>query len=398
MNTTQKVIIATLLVFVLGIFIYAFFFRTPTTVPTDTTPTTQTGTGEDTSGTATDNTTTGEDTTTDTTTPDTGTNINTPSETYVLKKISDSPATAFWIAKESGGVFYLTNEGHVVSAKDEADEVISTQVVNEINRIEASPTGEKALVLFGALHSPQWAIFDTVDAVWRPLPAGLSNVTWGASDIGIVATQKSGSNNALYFINLTKNPYDYKLLAKDFKFNGVQLSIKSAEELYIAEQPSGLVQSRVWQLNLKTNALTLLLNPENGLMINWGSAKDILFKFSSPSSFTILNRSLGITQPFTHITLPQKCDGAAGVAFCFIPKDTNLFTNTYTMPDDYLMKRIYSSDDVYKLDLLTGEDALILKGESSGTPYIDATSVKSRGSSVYFINRYDNYVYAIQKQ
>ncbi len=317
---------------------------------------------------------------------------------YILKKLSDVPVVAYWASKTSDEVFYLTADGYVMSAKEGPDTDVSKQAVGGVYHLENSPSGNKALVSFSAPTAPKWAIFDGADKVWRPLPSNILTAAWGATDNGIVATVRAaGGAVTLSYIDLTKTPFDSKTLVKDFRFNGVTLSTKSPEEILIMERPTALAQSRVWQLNTKTGALTLLLSPENGLTLAWGSNKDVLFRFAAPNRFSILNRALSIIQPFTYVTFPQKCDGAATEAFCFVPKDQSMFNSGNTQPDDYFMKKVFTNDDLYRFDLVTGGDAPILNGNSADAPALDATDVQNRGSSVYFVNRYDNFLYAVQK-
>ncbi len=396
MTRRQITILLILFLIVVGVIVYAIFFRGGAAPIEQAVPTEQPATGEIQGATGTTPTESG--TAQTTTPPTTFPPAAGAGDTYVLKKLSDGPVVGYWASKNSNDVYYLTNDGYVMSAKEGPDTDVLKQEVKGVMRLEGSPSGSKALVAFGNAASPQWAVFDTQDKAWRPLPSNIITATWGISDDGIVATIRAiGNNVALTYITLSKTPYDIKTIVKDFRFNSVTFAIKSIDELYIMERPSSLAQSRVWLLNLKTTALTRVLDPANGLTLVPGSNNDVLFRFYSPNNFAILSRSLSMAQPFPYITLPQKCDGTSAVAYCFIPKNGSLFTSSNSMPDDYLMKKTYTNDDLYRLDLTTGGDRLILSGDSSNAPALDAQNVRTRGTSTYFINRYDNYVYAVQK-
>lgn len=396
MTRRQILILIVLFLLVVAVIAYALIFRGAAPAPVETGVPAEQPAGEiqGTTGAETGTSAAPQATTTEVRVPQTtGTG-----ETYILKKLSDSPVVGYWASKNSNDVYYLTNDGYVMSAKEGPDVDVLKQQVSGVIKVEGSPSGNKALVAFGGATSPQWAVFDAQDKAWRPLPSNIVSATWGTTDAGIVATMRSAGNTiALTYITLSKTPYDIKTIAKDFRLNSVTFAVKSIDELYIMERPSALAQTRVWLLNLKTSVLTQVLNPANGLTLVPGSNGDVLFRFSSPSNFAVLNRSLGITQPFPFATLPQKCDGARTAVFCFIPKTDSLFNSSTSLPDDYLMKKIYSSDDLYRLDLVTGEDTLIISGDSSNAPALDAQGVRTRGTSTYFINRYDNYLYAVQK-
>ncbi|MEK7089523.1 MAG: hypothetical protein AAB920_01765, partial [Patescibacteria group bacterium] len=211
------------------------------------------------------------------------------------------------------------------------------------------------------------------------------------------SVQKNGVTS-LSFIDISKQPYVFKTIVSNFSMRGISFYAKSATEILISEKPSSYASSRVWQIDTKTGIVTLVISPAFGSFVRWGSNKDVLFRFSSPNKFSILDRTFSELVPLVLITLPTKCDGGADVVYCFVPKDRGVFVRTNAIPDDYFMNKLYTSDDLYKIVLQSGTDSAVVVGESGPIPSLDADNVVSVNNSIYFVNRYDGYIYVIQHQ
>ncbi|MCX6788373.1 MAG: hypothetical protein NTZ36_00625 [Candidatus Jorgensenbacteria bacterium] len=329
--------------------------------------------------------------------PGTSTPTTSNVDEYLFKKLSDKPALAFWVSVTGNTAFYVSESGVVMEAKDGEDSVVSKQPISNFISLEASPSGEKVILSFGSPSNIQLAIFDSVDKVLRPLPKEILNASWAGTDNQLVGVTQQNDVTLLSLINISKQPYTYKTLVTNFSIKDALFSTKSATEILISEKPSSHSLSGVWQLDTDTGVMTLVVSPALGSFIRWASGKDLMFKFASPNKFSILDRSFGEISPVLFTTLPNKCDGGLDVIYCFIPKDKGVFSNTNSMPDDYFMNNIFTSDDFYKISPSSGIESLIMAGGSGKIPVIDADNVSYANSSTYFINKYDNYVYAIQK-
>ena len=95
-----------------------------------------------------------------------------------------------------------------------------------------------------------------------------------------------------------------------------------------------------------------------------------------------------IRLPF--ITLPEKCTIGDTNLYCAAPVN---ITDKILLPDDYLKKKFYSDDVIYEyaLDKKSIRTIFRLSQDSA----IDAINLKIIGDKLFFINRYDNYVYSI---
>jgi len=306
------------------------------------------------------------------------------------QKISDQPIFDFWFSPETNDVFYLTLKGEVYNAQEGEDILYSSQTFSAPNFISPSANGQKILMAFGDPRAPQWGIFDINDRSWQPLPNDLLKATWTDSDQVLVGLVKSQQNISLSTIDLQSSPPKIKILIKDFRFKDIDLKWQAPNQILIIEKASAFYPSRVWALDLKTLSFKTLYGPENGLMLYFSEDKNYLFKYSSPS------RLLAITSEnqwsLFPPTLAQKCDSYSKIIYCFVPSSFSL--ENAVLPDDYFTRKTYSLDALFKNDLETGEtDQIFLSGQEN-FPIIDAFNVKIKNDgTLYFINRYDNYLY-----
>ncbi len=308
-----------------------------------------------------------------------------------ISKISDIPIFDFWINKKTGDVFYLSQGGGVFLAKDGKDGNVSDQQVTAINYILETPSGEKTLVVFGNPHSPQWGIFDSIDKVWRPLPSNISSATWGRNEDELIVVKKNASNSSLGFLDLKKTPPEFKNIITSFSFKDVRLSFISPNSLFITELPSSKYVSRAWLLDIKSLSLNVLNSGENDLFFRWSQDKSFVFGFGLRSGFGVFEGSpLSNQIPLPFSTIPQKCAGVFSTIYCFIPQNSNR-----SFFDDYMMNKNYSSDFLYIENSYSGNsNTYALLGLNNNNP-VDAKNPRVFENKLYFINKYDNFLYKI---
>jgi hypothetical protein len=309
-----------------------------------------------------------------------------------LEKISENPVFDFWVDPQTKEIYYVNPDGQVFSAKKGQDIQITQQKLNAPNFMEISPSGQRALMAFGAPRSPQWGIFDVIDETWRPLPDIIFNATWGMDNNTLIAFVKSGGYANLSSVNISQNQPTFKIILKDLRLEDVKIDSLSANNILIEEAPSAGYSGRVWNLNLKTLVIYPIFSSENGLTIKMSYDKKILFAFSADRGFRILNASdLSLASPLPFTTLPSKCSPDSSIIYCFVPVNEDL--RSATLPDDYLKQKLYTSDVLYRMDLPNDGVEPVFIPQS--TESIDAKNPAFLGGTLYFINRYDNSLYSL---
>lgn len=301
-----------------------------------------------------------------------------------LKKISDQPVFDFVISSSTREIIYFTPEGRIFQAENGTDNKISDQAIAAINLIKLSPANQKILAAFGDPHRPQWLIFDLIDRVWRPLPIEIINASWGADDNELfVLTNQNNAVNLSRF-RPSQTPINYEVIMKDFGFSDINLDFKPPQFLLITERPSFFYAGRSWQFDLKKSELTHLAGPENGLTIIWSVDKSTLFKFSTNGWLIITAPNFSL--PFN--TLSQKCGADNSVIYCFEPKN---WPDNIKLPDDYLQRKFYTNDNLYRYDSENGLQIL----EIPTNQFLDALKPTPFSDALYFLNRKDDGLYGL---
>lgn len=309
-----------------------------------------------------------------------------------LSKISDVTAFDFWISKDTGEIYYITDEGRIFSGKDGEDVNLNTQQLNALNSISPSTSGKKILASFGDPQKPRWGIFDVVDGVWKPLSEEITLLAWGKDEDTLVGVVESEKNYNLSSFDLSKNPIKATVIIKDFRMKDVSFVWKNPDSLFILERPSASIKGRLWEFNTKTAILKRIDPGTSGLTVLWNAARDHALRFANPNNLLVTNGSLEPLSPLTITTLPQKCGFGAQTLYCFTPQNEEQFLG-YSLPDDYLQNKFYSTDTLVSINLSTDESETLFETGTGEFIPIDGWHPQENASSIFFVNKYDRFVY-----
>lgn len=311
-----------------------------------------------------------------------------------LRRLSDGPIFDYFV-NTIGEASYITQTGNVFSGKSGEDINLSQETLEALNRSIPSEDGAKTLVAHGNPLAPSWRVFDASDSVWRPFPTEIRDAAWGAKQNEIIAIAEIGTEQSLVSFDYTKTPAAYATIQKSFRLNDVSFFLLNPSTLFIFEKPSFYTESRAWTLDLKTQKLSLMIQGQRGMMFDWDAKFKTLFSFSGPNQFSILDEKLSLRIPSIFSTFPSKCASfASSSAYCFVPRELATPERPFTLPDDYLMKRFYTEDDLYVMSEEIGSEKINL-GDLSIFPIIDATRVSFANGKLFFVNRYDSYLYEL---
>ena len=115
----------------------------------------------------------------------------------------------------------------------------------------------------------------------------------------------------------------------------------------------------------------------------------------------------GVQKVLSFATLPSKCAFGAPIAasgtanpsapiYCAVPSDQNIFS-VARLPDEYNQDMYFTDDDFYSIDTDTGLLNEIFSA-SLINQTIDATDMKVFNNILFFVNRYDQKIYALALQ
>ncbi|MDP2704586.1 MAG: hypothetical protein Q8P01_05270 [bacterium] len=312
-----------------------------------------------------------------------------------VARVSDRPVFYHWTNSDTGEVFYLTPDGAAYLAEAGGDIEISSQTLSGLQSAEISPKGDKVLARFGTPEFPKWGIFDVVDGVWRPLQDGILDAIWGKDSGELIARVEQGSDMSLGVLNLEKSGSPLASILRDFRLKNVSMfflpSGKKGRLVFI-EKPLPSSPSRMWGLNLDTLSFSLLSSLEKGVLIRQSPDRMIALKFASPDTFLILDKNFEEAVPSLLLTLPQKCGFAGPDVYCFEPRE-DIFTSEESY-DDYLKQRVQTTDTLLTFGVEDPGFDVVFASGGGGIPAIDGLMPTASRGNIYFINRYDDYLYS----
>jgi hypothetical protein len=137
------------------------------------------------------------------------------------------------------------------------------------------------------------------------------------------------------------------------------------------------------------NGLTTLTSPD-GKLVLYGNDK---------LSLNIYNIDTGESQSLRVNTLPEKCiwGESSNIIYCTAPKFIN---EEFSYPDAWYQGEISFSDDIWKIDVLSGNASIILKSslDDQNTTEIDGIKLvlDSAEDYLFIINKKDSYLWGLE--
>ena len=131
------------------------------------------------------------------------------------------------------------------------------------------------------------------------------------------------------------------------------------------------------------------------------STAGLLFTTTDNNADTLqlVDASGNVEHTLSFVTLPSKClitsarPGASSTPylFCGVPANQSAFT-ALQLPDSYNMMQAFTSDQMVQVNLLTGAKDIL---RDDAAPHVDATDLKVFNGLLFFVNRYDERLYAL---
>jgi hypothetical protein len=333
----------------------------------------------------------------------------------------------FGIISSSPVLDYFVNATNTVTAIEPGGQII--QIANgNVNTISAIPMqnilsasfshdGAKALVSFGDPNNPQTSVFTLATKTWVPLAAGLQSPTWSPSDYRITyfTTQAQAGTESLATLDTSKaKPTPTGLTTLHTQDLAIAWPTKTQIILYT--KPSDYVGGDAWVYDLQKTALEPIAIETPGLSLLWSGAgfsgagpMALLFSSGASSlggSLSLADISGNIIQRLKLSTLPSKClftlatsttvtpptiTTSTPYLYCGVPRDQDTFAISH-LPDDYNQMALFTADDVYRINLRSGAIDTVFNDQKQN---LDLSDVKFFNGMLFFVNRYDQKLYAI---
>jgi hypothetical protein len=335
-----------------------------------------------------------------------GSTGETPPASATFGLVAEAPAVDYFV-DVSGTVTLVQPDGQIVSVAQELETAVSASPIASLVKAAFSFDGKKVLVVFGERGALQLSVFDVPGRFWQPLSFSgkIQDIVWSPNDHRILYLIENGGAVALATVNVDDKAAKPRELAR-LQVRDALLQWTHPDVITIASRPSALITGSVWTFNPSTRTLKVVVQGAPGAEVAWDVKGDngVLFESSERGGGTlsIIERGSGATRALGMLTLPEKCvfreekrqaTSAPAVAslFCAVPRTQDAFLRN-TMPDAYLKRALYTEDDFFAVDVKTQETRIIF---SDSTRALDAVRLKVFQNALFFINRYDQRVYAI---
>lgn len=296
-----------------------------------------------------------------------------------------------------------------LSASGELLEISGSQTDN-LTGASFSYNGKKALIRFGSSKTPQFSVFDTETKIWQPLPLEFKSVAWSPEASEIIYLAEKGDKKVLGTLEVA-NPKAKTKELLELYIEDAEVSWPIKDQILIRGKGTALAEESLWSFNVPKKTLAPIFEYKSGLQaIHGGENQKILFFESNINLkggfLTLFDLTQNKSKRLSFLTLPSKCAFSSEaisidetstiqinqeILYCGIPRNSRLFSIS-TLPDDYLMKKIFTEDNIYKINLENGVISTVFDDYLYNIDVINPRVINKR---LFFINRFDQRLYAI---
>ncbi len=318
--------------------------------------------------------------------------------------VSDGPALDYFV-NNANVVTVVRPDGTIESIANSATSSLSNATIPNIITASFSYDGKKILVNSLVGTTTRTSVFDIASQKWTVLPDNMESPVWSPANNEIAYLAPSGYGaETVDTINAgAANPRPVTLTT--LTMENMLLQWPMANTLILSDRPSAFVAGSIWKFNIPSRALSSVVFEGLGAESIWNaSGSALLFSGdgNNAGGALALQDPAGNRDALSFGTLPSKCVFAAQTTtstsstnsiYCAVPIDQSTF-QVARLPDEYDQKIYLTNDNFYGIDPSSGSLSNIFSA-TNANQNIDATDLKVFNNILFFINRYDQKLYAI---
>ena len=320
-----------------------------------------------------------------------------------------------------GKIVFIQPDGRIFSSEggsavggaagDKTPKTINSTAIGNLIDVSFSFDGKMVAARFGNLDKPQTSVFDIEKKAWVPLALDVQALAWSPEERQLAYLAKTAQGLTLGILDFSQKSIKPKDLIS-LHANDLILGWIKPGEVWLSEKPTSKIEGTLWSFNFSTKTLTKVIDQQKGLETIWNAGGALALK-SSGNQLEIIDRRGNLSRRLAFRTLLSKCvfffemknatttTAATGTKKsalpqvikeeylnCAIPTDATQLQG-YSLPDDYYKKAVFTEDNIYQIELSSGDITPLFVGDG-----VDAINLKRVGQKIYFINRFDNKLYS----
>ena len=329
-----------------------------------------------------------------------------------IRLVVDAEVAAFFV-KDEKNVVFVGPLGKIEALRNGAREVLSGNSIDDMIRADFSADGTKVLVASGSHSSPSWSVFDVAGKSWQALPVGVKEATWAPQGSRIAYIFINGSVSELRTVDMRVKTLSPQT-ASSLSVEDARLRWVSGETLIIESRGSALVRGSVIAYDMATHTVKPVIMDQLGVRSVWGAGGTHSIMWQSGAqgrggSLALMDGGGTPLYGISFMTLPEKCafwnaprtasssttskgPPSTEIILCGVPRDASTFAS-HALPDDYETGALITSDDIYKIDVATGDIKTVF---NEGIYRFDVKKITPMSGVAYFVNGADNKLYALK--
>lgn len=307
--------------------------------------------------------------------------------------LSNEEIHGYWISSTTA--FFLTKGGELKKNDGTGEfSLLSYASYGVPLVVKQNASGTLAVVRF---DSGSTYLYSVTKNAWELLGNAMSDFAFSPNGQSMLALEERGGETTLVrFDALTTSPRKIILL----RFGGVDFRLEwpSVDRAILSSVPSYFSEGIVTEINLQTRAFRVVTQGNGlGVLTSSQSPRLLVFRPETKAKTTALLYAPDGTKlnTYNRFLLHAKCGGCLSnpVIWCGAPQ--LLPSGSFTFPDDYLKRALFTHDELVGIDLLTGD---FFSVPFSSDSYVDMSFVIHAGDNVFFINRLDGKLYKLLVQ
>lgn len=320
--------------------------------------------------------------------------------------VSNDPALDYFV-DAANTVTVVKPDGTIESIANNKTSILSSSVVTNIITASFSFDGKKVFVTYRVGTTTQSSVFDLATQAWTHLPNGIQSLVWSPINYQIAYfTPTDTGSEVLTTIDAGVTSSKPVAIAS-LTMEDMVLQWPNKNTIVISDRPSAYTEGSIWLFNIPSKTLSSAVYENFGAESLWNASNSALIfsaGINNAGGQLAFQDTSGAQKVLLFATLPSKCtfgplvvaSGTANpstIMYCAVPHDQDTFSIA-RLPDEYDQSKYFTDDDFYRVDATAGSLNQIFSF-SLVNQNIDAMRMKVLNNILFFINRYDQKVYAL---